>query len=167
MAKWIRWLFFILFVFVGAMIAWKMVRINSAYASVASIPDFRFLSPADEVFERKHISFCKDKVILAFFEADCHVCQKMLNIISKNMDSFKSVDLFFICTRENLKSSQRLLTTLGMYNNSNVRLLIDQTLQSVSLFKVTGVPSFFVYKSGKLINKVEGETSIGYLLNEK
>ena len=143
----------------------KLHETNIIVQKTLLLPEFSFLTLENVVFSNSGLPATGGKLIINYFNPDCEHCQSMAAAYVRNAKKLATVQLIMVtiadsASVENFKKMYRL----GLLNQ--IVFLRDTKFQFEQLFGTSVVPSFFVYKKGKLLKKVTGETTVDNLLRE-
>jgi peroxiredoxin len=105
----------------------------------------------------------KGKTILILFQPDCDHCQREAKEIRENLDAFKAYTLYFISS-DQLAAMKKFGEDYDLIGHANV--YFAQTTVDAVLKNFGGIPtpSVYIYADQKLVQKFNGEVSIGRIL---
>jgi thiol-disulfide isomerase/thioredoxin len=102
-------------------------------------------------------------LVLNYFNPDCDHCQNMVQELFREQAILQNTNWLMI-TSANIEKTKRFTDSMNLSKLSNIMVLIDTASLFVKAFGTVSVPSFYVYKNGRLLRKHNGECSISYLL---
>ncbi|AOW21641.1 peroxiredoxin family protein [Urechidicola croceus] len=121
-----------------------------------TIPYFTFTTLDNQNFTKDSFDKKRTKLIL-YFNSECEHCQKQGDWLSKEIESFKDLELVFISFEE-IDAIKKFRDSYN-FNQENLTFLQDTRLTFSYKFGVDTFPSILIYsKNGKLIKAFEGET---------
>jgi len=97
--------------------------------------------------------------ILIFFQTDCDHCQREAEEISENLELFSAYELYFI-TVGNPADINKFAEDYGLQSNPKIKFVqttVDQILNGVGPIST---PSVYIFKGGKLVKELHGETPV-------
>lgn len=133
------------------------------------LPAFKFYKVKSGIgFTNEDIVANRNSVFI-LFDPSCGHCQQETDLLAKNYDKLKNVNLYFVSMNDpSLMAS--FLETFGpaLVDKPNVEVLYDRNQEFIQKFHVPGqFPANYVYGSdGTLKNNWEGEKDINFVLSE-
>jgi thiol-disulfide isomerase/thioredoxin len=130
---------------------------NSVLRPDASpIPHFNLEQLDGRQFSSKEL---KGDLALIFFNPDCDHCQREAVAIHANKNKFRGKQLYFISVDSlgainKFRSDYHLTDENFHFSRGNVEDIVN------ALGPIPSVPCFYIYKDGKLIERLEGEVDV-------
>jgi peroxiredoxin len=107
----------------------------------------------------------KELLVLNYFNPECEHCISMVQEMFNEQTKIKNVTWLMITTNTREKT-KRFSDSLNLTKLPNVTVLNDTAYQFAKVFGTITVPSFYVYKNGRLLRTQSGECSINYLIHQ-
>lgn len=104
-------------------------------------------------------------LVLNYFNPECDHCQNMVQDMFQESTLLKDVNWLMVTSASRNKTI-RFADSMNLIHLPKVIVLNDSAFNFSRAFGTVSVPSFYVYKKGKLIRKNSGECSISYLLQQ-
>jgi peroxiredoxin len=115
--------------------------------SVRIMPLFRFYLPSGALFVPD--SLCnKNTTVLIYFKTNCPYCAKEADMISENINNFKSVDFIFL-SREDTASIISFAKDHNLEKNHSVKFLQDKEKLYHKYYIARYTPSIHIYDKNK------------------
>jgi thiol-disulfide isomerase/thioredoxin len=127
-----------------------MVLQVAAQTPAKTIPDFTFYKMGtNHPFTQNDLPKSK-LTFFVFFDPDCEHCQKAIQQISKQYQSFKKTAVYLV-SMENHEKIVKFMDTFGkdLKNQPNLLVLEDKNIQFLARFKPVRYPSMFLYSTEK------------------
>lgn len=105
----------------------------------------------------------KELLVINYFNPGCDHCKSMVTEMFYEQSRLEKVRWLMI-TSENIATTKPFADSMKLAQLPMVSVISDTALLFAKTFGTASVPSFFVYRAGKLIRKHSGECSIQYLL---
>ena len=143
----------------------KVLTKDKLSERITIMPDFIFYDEKGMPVSNSDFQKTNCKVIIIFFDPECEHCQYMVRSLLKSGQKLNNAILLMI----SLADAQKLKDFKNEFHLDsikNIKLLRDQKIEFPKIFGTSMVPSFFIYKNGRLIKKIFGETRIENLLND-
>ncbi len=129
------------------------------------LPAFTFTNLDHTLFHADQIADYDGRLIIVYFDPDCAYCQDIPKKILLEKEKLKDSKIIMVTQSDRDKviqyaAAQQLLHIAGLH------LLLDTKHAFPGIFGTRAVPSFFVYKHNKLVNKFTGSTRFENLLSD-
>lgn len=115
--------------------------------SIGIMPSFRFYFPDGTVFTNDSISNT-NVTVLIYITADCPYCAKEADLISNNINDFKSTDFIFIA-RSDTATIRSFAASHKLANNNSVKFMQDKEGFYHKLYIAGYTPSIHIYDKNK------------------
>ena len=115
--------------------------------SAGTMPLFRFYLPSGALFIPDSLSNVNTTVLI-YFKTDCPYCVKEADIISKNINDFKSIDFIFL-SREDTASIRSFAIAHNLEKNNKVKFLQDKEKLYHRYYNARYTPSIHIYDKNK------------------
>src|SRR2546423_12254602 len=133
----------------------------TAQIPAQTVPEFTFYRFNNTMFTSKDLPKSK-MLFFLFFDCDCEHCQRAMENIGRNYQSFKNLTVCLIST-DNQSKIIHFADKYGrqLKGQMNVILLQDRGNQFIEKFSPRRYPSMFLYSSEKkLIDYEDNEESV-------
>ncbi len=139
----------------------------AAQTPAKTIPDFTFFTMGtNHPFTQNDLAKSKP-IFFLFFDPDCEHCQKAVQQISKQYQSFKKTAVYLVSMEDHNKIV-KFMDTFGkdLKNQPNLLVLEDKNIQFLARFKPVRYPSMFLYSpEKKLVDYEDNPESVFRLVN--
>jgi len=127
----------------------------SGYAGPAGVPSFMMID-----MEGKPVNSAdfKGNLTIFLFNPDCDHCQREAKVINAAKNLFREKQIWFVSMDEP-QVIAKFRTDYGLTDNNFHFAKSDVELVVRALGPVSSVPALFIYKEGKLSERLEGEHS--------
>jgi peroxiredoxin len=105
----------------------------------------------------------KGNIILILFQPDCDHCQREAKEIRENMDAFKNHTLYFV-SADQLVAVKKFGEDYDLMGHTNVHFALTTVDDVIKNFGGIPAPSVYIYADQKLVQKFNGEVTIGRIL---
>ena len=105
----------------------------------------------------------KEKTILILFQPDCDHCQREAKEIRENLEAFKEYTLYFI-SADQMDAVKKFGEDYGLIGQANIHLALTTVDDVIKNFGGIPAPSVYIYADQKLVQKFNGEVTIGRIL---
>lgn len=169
MKKSLKIIFALLFIsalfFLGYQITSKINHKKEILQNIKTIPNFSYQTINGETFTNENLK--KDiATIFIYFNTECDYCDAETQMIQKNMEKFKDVQLIFISFEEPLQI-KKFAKKHQLTAYDNVRFLHDNKISFAATFDVNSLPSIVLYdKNQNLIEKTKGQINPAILIRK-
>ncbi|HWB92045.1 MAG TPA: thioredoxin family protein [Puia sp.] len=148
-------------------LGYKILRIREKKEMIASaivsLPPFSFYKLDNTVFNRDSVANDKRRLIIMLFSPDCDHCQYMAKSYVLHKQQFDSVRILMVTIADS-PSTAKFYTDYRLNTMPGITMLRDPKMTFPGTFGAGMIPTFLIYKNGKLINKFIGETKVDNLL---
>jgi peroxiredoxin len=132
-------------------------------ATIQQLPSLPLRKMDGSVLNTSSFQNSQSLVVLNYFNPDCDHCQSMVQELFREERLLQNVNWLMI-TSSTMEKTKRFADSMKLHNLSAVTVLCDTAFLFTKTFASVSVPSFYVYKEGKLLRKHNGECSVAYLL---
>lgn len=132
-------------------------------ASIEYLPSMQFSKLDGSIIQIDSLRNNKELLVLNYFNPECDHCQSMVKEMFHEQALLESVTWLMI-TSHSKEGTKQFADSMSLSQLPNVTVLNDTGSQFVEAFGTVSIPSFYVYKNGKLLRKHNGECSVAYLL---
>ena len=116
------------------------------------------------IFTNTDLKDISERLIVVRFSTDCSNCENMAKSLAENYKKFTETTLIMI-TKSDSASTAKFYLKFHLNKLSKMQILLDkEPHDSMSAFKSYLIPTFFVFKQGKQINRIVGDVKIDSLL---
>ena len=105
----------------------------------------------------------KERTILILFQPDCDHCQREAKEIRENLTAFKEYTLYFISAGE-MAAVKKFGETYDLLGQNNVVFALTTVDDVIRNFGGIPAPSVYIYTNQRLVQKFNGEVTIGRIL---
>jgi thioredoxin-related protein len=113
---------------------------------------------------RTDVKTLQSQTILIFFQPECDHCQRAAQAIRKNLDAFRSSELYFV-TSQPLDQAGKFANDYMLSGHSNVHFALAPLEDVLNNFGPISTPSIYIYSADqRLIKSLTGELKIEELL---
>jgi thiol-disulfide isomerase/thioredoxin len=134
-------------------------------AATEYLPSIQLRKMDGSIFNTDSFKSNEQLLVLNYFNPECDHCQSMVQEMFREQTLLKDVNWLMI-TAYSKEGTKRFADSMNLSQLSTVTVLNDTASQFIKAFGTVSVPSFYVYKNGKLLRKHSGECSVGYLVKE-
>jgi thiol-disulfide isomerase/thioredoxin len=132
--------------------------------SIRKIPIIYAVKLNGEPFSTDSANFFKDQlVVINYFNSSCDHCQNMAREMLVHKYELHNLR-WLMFTTEQPEIVRQFSDSFHLEQLPSVTILCDTSFSFSKGFGLTDVPSFYVFKKGKLIKKNIGECNINYLI---
>ncbi len=132
-------------------------------AATQYLPSIQLRKIDGSIFNTDSFKTNEQLLVLNYFNPECDHCQSMVKEMFREQSLLKNVNWLMI-TAYSKEGTKRFADSMNLSQLSTVKVLNDTASQFIKAFGTVSVPSFYVYKNGKLLRKHNGECSVAYLL---
>jgi|694.fasta_scaffold54642_5 hypothetical protein len=132
-------------------------------AKTKQLPSISFSKIDGSLIHLDSLRGTKELLVINYFNPGCDHCKSMVTEMFHEQSRLETVHWLMI-TSENIETTKPFADSMKLAQLPMVTVISDTALLFAKTFGTASVPSFFVYKAGKLIRKHSGECSIQYLL---
>ena len=144
----------------------RVWRMKTAAAEKArSLPVFSFTRLDGTPFTDDSLPNDGRRLIIMLFSPDCEHCQHTAKNFVRRVRSLGSCRLLLVTLADSLAAAQ-FYTDYRLELLPQLILLRDPGANFPRIFGVGVIPSFFVYKDRRLVNKFIGESRLDNLLSD-
>jgi thiol-disulfide isomerase/thioredoxin len=129
------------------------------------LPAFRFYKQDKTAFNTDSLQHCTDRLIIEYFSPDCEHCQYTAQQYVAQKEKLKNCKILMVTFSDSL-SVANFYRDYKLNTVPNLIVLSDPNIQFPKYFGAGVIPSFYVYKDNRLVNKFLGETRISNLLSD-
>jgi peroxiredoxin len=132
------------------------------YANIPAfhLPDLNGKVVSDTTIDRSKAT------LFYFFDPECNLCLATFDDLKIRYSEFSGNQILLIALISEEKVRE-FLNEIDFSPPENIKILLDENAELVSLMDVKGIPSSFIYKEAALIKRFDGpvktETLINYL----
>lgn len=134
-------------------------------AATQYLPSIQLRKIDGSIFNTDSFKSNEQLLVLNYFNPECDHCQSMVQEMFREQSLLKNVNWLMV-TSYPKEETRRFADSMNLSQLSTVTVLTDTASQFIKAFGTVSVPSFYVYKNGKLLRKHNGECSVAYLLKE-
>lgn len=132
-------------------------------AATQYLPSIQLRKMDGSIFNTDSFKTNEPLLVLNYFNPECGYCQSMVQEMFREQALLKDVNWLMI-TSYSKEGTKRFADSMNLSKLAAVTVLNDTASQFIKAFGTISVPSFYVYKNGKLLRKHNGECSVAYLL---
>jgi thiol-disulfide isomerase/thioredoxin len=104
-----------------------------------------------------------DRILLVYFNSDCHYCQKEFTEMEETADRFSDIEVIFFSI-EPIQQIRAFVEGYELAGHKNFHFTKINPAHQADVFGLLTAPSFFFYKHNKLVNEFKGKKSVEELL---
>lgn len=134
-------------------------------AATQYLPSVQLRKMDGSIFNTDSFKTNEQLLVLNYFNPDCDHCQSMVQEMFREQSLLKNVNWLMI-TSASFEKTKHFADSMQLSQIPNVTVLNDTAAVFLKAFGTVTVPSFYVYKNGKLLRKHSGECSVAYLVKE-
>ncbi len=134
-------------------------------AATEYLPSMQLRKMDGSLFNTDSLKFNGQILVLNYFNPDCEHCHNMVQEMFREQSLLQNVDWLMIASTS-IEKTKKFSDSMQLLQLENVTMLSDTALVFAKTFGTVSVPSFYVYKNGKLLRKHSGECSVAYLVKE-
>ncbi|WP_026765180.1 TlpA family protein disulfide reductase [Sediminibacterium salmoneum] len=134
-------------------------------AATQYLPSIQLRKMDGSIFNTDSFKTYKQLLVLNYFNPECDHCQSMVQELFREQQLVENVKWLMI-TSASVEKTKRFADSMEIAKLQNVTVLNDTESDFIKTFGTASVPSFYVYKNGKLLRKHSGECSVAYLVKE-
>lgn len=128
------------------------------------MPDFTFNTIDKQLFQTADIKDDRGRVIFIRLSTDCDNCGHMVKSLTENYKRFTETSILMI-TKNDSSSVAEFYRKCNLHRLTKLKILLDkEPIDSMSAFKSYLTPTSFIFKQGRLVNRIVGDVSIDSLL---
>ncbi|GHU51447.1 hypothetical protein FACS1894127_7770 [Clostridia bacterium] len=133
--------------------------------TIQNLPSIQLCKTDGSILTTDSFQNKNELLVLNYFNPDCEHCQNMVHEMFREQSLLQTVNWLMI-TSNTREQTKRFADSMNLSQLPNVTVLNDTASQFALAFGTVSVPSFYVYKKGKLLRKYSGECSIAYILKQ-
>jgi thiol-disulfide isomerase/thioredoxin len=141
------------------------IRKETLASAIVNLPSFSFYKLDNTPFTSDSVANSKDRLIIMLFSPDCEHCQYTAKNYVQHKHELESSKILMVTLADSLSAS-KFYTDYQLNTLPNILMLRDPQMTFPKTFGAGMIPTFLVYKNGKLINRFIGETRIDNLLSD-
>ena len=141
------------------------VRKETLAGAIVTLPSFSFYKLDNTPFTADSVANNKDRLIIMLFSPDCEHCQYTAKSYVQHKQELESSKILMVTLADSL-SATKFYTDYQLNTLPNIVMLRDPQMTFPKTFGAGMIPTFLVYKNGKLINRFIGETRVDNLLSD-
>jgi thiol-disulfide isomerase/thioredoxin len=128
------------------------------------MPDFKYNTIDKQFFETADIKDDRGRVIFIRLSTDCDNCQHLVESLTENYKKFTETSILII-TKNDSSGAAEFYRKFNLNRLTKLKILLDkEPIDSMSAFKSYLTPTSFIFKQGKLVNRIVGDVRIDSLL---
>jgi hypothetical protein len=137
---------------------------NVVEKAIASLPNFIFSTLNNNTdFTKADVKDLNGTIILNYFDPTCEHCQLMAEQYLEHRSELNNITILMVTKADSLET-MRFYHKYHIDSLDNITVLLDKRGMFEKFFGSTVVPSFYIYKSQKIIEKISGVTRIENLI---
>ncbi|MBS0031354.1 peroxiredoxin family protein [Chitinophaga sp. 22321] len=130
-----------------------------------TLPAFRFYKQDKTEFNLDSLHNYSDRLIIEYFSPDCEHCQYTAQKYVAEKEKLQNCKILMVTFSDSL-SVAHFYQDYKLNTMPNIIVLSDPGIKFPGYFGAGVIPSFYVYKNNRLVNKFLGETRINNLLSD-
>ena len=134
-------------------------------AATQYVPSMQLRKLDGSIFNTDSFKTNEQLLVLNYFNPECDHCQSMVKELFREQQLIENVNWLMI-TSTSVEKTKHFADTMQLSQLPNVTVLNDTAAVFTTAFGNVSVPSFYVYKNGKLLRKHSSECSVAYLVKE-
>jgi thiol-disulfide isomerase/thioredoxin len=157
----------VILLLLASFLGYKIWRTSEAKEKIVAatqyLPSIQLRKMDGSIFNTDSFKTNEQLLVLNYFNPECDHCQRMVQEMFREQELLQNVNWLLI-TAYSKEGTKRFADSMNLSQLSGVIVLNDTAAQFSKAFGTVSVPSFYVYKNGKLLRKHNGECSVAYLL---